>query len=301
MSPLIINQPGLQRPLDRALWATVTWAFWSLWFVLWLPLITLIAWGFGIHSGFDQMVNRLGYLELVRLMPNYALVVGGAGLVHIGWAYSQYLRFHGRVPGAVRETVSSLEIAATLGLNPVNLQNWQCERRLTAHHHADGRLLHVIAGEVRGCALLPLPQAAPIEASLARAPAMALALAVLKPPLPPHLQLLPPIPPPPRVTHGPRPTNPRLPRVECRVGCGACCIAPSITSAIPGLVAGKAAGARCIQLTDDHRCAIFSDPRRPSVCSTLRASMEMCGADDDVAATRVHAMAFLTALELATR
>jgi len=89
--------------------------------------------------------------------------------------------------------------------------------------------------------------------------------------------------------------------MQCRSGCGACCIAPSITSAIPGMLSGKAAGVRCVQLTDDNRCAIFGDPRRPSVCVTLRASVEMCGADNDVAATHVHAMTFLSALELATR
>ena len=64
---------------------------------------------------------------------------------------------------------------------------------------------------------------------------------------------------------------------------------------------GKAAGVRCVQLTDDNRCAIFGDLRRPLVCVTLRASVEMCGADDDVAATRFHALTFLSALELATR
>ena len=67
------------------------------------------------------------------------------------------------------------------------------------------------------------------------------------------------------------------------------------------MTAGKAAGVRCVQLTDENRCAIFGDPRRPSVCVTLRASVEMCGADEDVAATRIHAMTFLNALELATR
>jgi len=89
--------------------------------------------------------------------------------------------------------------------------------------------------------------------------------------------------------------------MQCRSGCGACCIAPSITSAIPGMANGKGAGERCVQLTDHNFCAIFGDPRRPSVCSTLRASVEMCGASDDVSATRHHAMTFLTALEFATR
>ena len=88
--------------------------------------------------------------------------------------------------------------------------------------------------------------------------------------------------------------------MQCRAGCGACCIAPSISSAIPGMPDGKAAGVRCIQLTDDNRCAIFGDPRRPLVCVNLRASAEMCGTDGDVPATRSHAMTFLAKLERAT-
>ena len=72
-------------------------------------------------------------------------------------------------------------------------------------------------------------------------------------------------------------------------------------SAAPGMARGKAAGVRCLQLTDDNRCAIFGDPQRPLVCVNLRASIEMCGPDADVAATRIHAMTFLSALERATR
>lgn len=97
--------------------------------------------------------------------------------------------------------------------------------------------------------------------------------------------------------------------MQCRSGCGACCIAPSISSAIPGVAVsgtpgmarGKPAGVRCVQLDHDNRCMLFGDPRRPLVCVNLRASVEMCGADVGVAATRIHAMTFLTALERATR
>ncbi|MEO8036559.1 MAG: YkgJ family cysteine cluster protein, partial [Acidobacteriota bacterium] len=39
--------------------------------------------------------------------------------------------------------------------------------------------------------------------------------------------------------------------MDCRTGCAACCIAPSITSPIPGMPEGKAAGVRCVQLTSD--------------------------------------------------
>ena len=66
--------------------------------------------------------------------------------------------------------------------------------------------------------------------------------------------------------------------MECRIGCASCCIAPSISSAIPGMPGGKPAGVRCLQLTPDNRCRIFGRPERPAVCGNLRPNKEMCGA-----------------------
>jgi len=83
--------------------------------------------------------------------------------------------------------------------------------------------------------------------------------------------------------------------LHCRAGCGACCTAPSISSPIPGMPHGKPAGVRCVQLTDDNRCAIFGRPERPAVCSGLRPDAAMCGD------SREQAMAYLAALEAATR
>jgi hypothetical protein len=51
--------------------------------------------------------------------------------------------------------------------------------------------------------------------------------------------------------------------MECRQGCSACCIAPSISSAIPGMEKGKPAGVPCIQLLKEGGCAIFGLPSRP--------------------------------------
>ncbi|HSD83121.1 MAG TPA: YkgJ family cysteine cluster protein [Anaerolineae bacterium] len=83
--------------------------------------------------------------------------------------------------------------------------------------------------------------------------------------------------------------------MDCRIGCGACCVELSISSPIPGMPNGKPAGMRCVQLTIDNRCLIFGQPERPSVCNNLRPSLEMCGTSDD------HAFAYLAWLEQITR
>lgn len=80
----------------------------------------------------------------------------------------------------------------------------------------------------------------------------------------------------------------------CRPDCGACCTAPSISSAIPGMPNGKPAGVRCVQLDEANRCRIFGRPERPSVCASLQPEQEMCGA------TRDDAMIYLTTLERMT-
>ena len=75
----------------------------------------------------------------------------------------------------------------------------------------------------------------------------------------------------------------------------ACCIAPSITSPLPGMPQGKPAGVRCAQLMTDNRCAVFGTDERPSFCAGLKPSAEMCGD------TREQAIRWLNKLELATR
>lgn len=83
--------------------------------------------------------------------------------------------------------------------------------------------------------------------------------------------------------------------MECRVGCGACCIALSISSPIPGMPQGKPSGVRCVQLTDDNRCKLYGHPDRPEVCNRLRPNVEMCGQNAD------EALAYLYELERLTR
>ena len=78
------------------------------------------------------------------------------------------------------------------------------------------------------------------------------------------------------------------------MGCGACCIAPSITSPIPGMPNGKPAHTRCVQLDNDNMCKLFGDSRRPAVCEAFTAQDYVCGQ------TREEALILLTELESLT-
>jgi uncharacterized protein len=81
----------------------------------------------------------------------------------------------------------------------------------------------------------------------------------------------------------------------CRLGCGACCIAPSINTPFPGMPNGKRAGERCVHLDSGNLCLLFDHPDRPAFCGALKAEPSMCGSSD------AEAMAILTQLERDTR
>jgi hypothetical protein len=80
----------------------------------------------------------------------------------------------------------------------------------------------------------------------------------------------------------------RVKNVDCRPNCGACCIAPSVTSL------EKPAGVACRYLDTDLRCAIFGHSGRPACCAGLQPSAEMCGA------SREQALRWLADLEART-
>jgi Fe-S-cluster containining protein len=82
--------------------------------------------------------------------------------------------------------------------------------------------------------------------------------------------------------------------MQCRNGCGACCIAPSINSPLPGMPDGKPAGVNCIHLSNDYLCKIFTDPERPDVCDGFKASMDVCGTN------RIEALQLISVLEIET-
>jgi len=83
--------------------------------------------------------------------------------------------------------------------------------------------------------------------------------------------------------------------MQCRSDCGACCIAPSISSKIPGMPAGKDADQYCMQLSEDFKCKIFNHNSRPQVCIDFIPCEDVCGSK------RADALKNLKILEQATK
>ena len=82
--------------------------------------------------------------------------------------------------------------------------------------------------------------------------------------------------------------------MQCRPGCAACCIAPSITSEIPGMPSGKPSGKRCIQLDSNGLCKLFGKDERPQVCLDFLADVTICGESDEQAMKNLNHLEKLT-------
>ena len=83
--------------------------------------------------------------------------------------------------------------------------------------------------------------------------------------------------------------------MTCRTGCAACCIAPSISSPLPGMPEGKPAGVRCRHLLPDCRCGLFGTQERPAVCASFPVMAEHCGSNRDEALARLAELERMTA------
>ncbi len=76
--------------------------------------------------------------------------------------------------------------------------------------------------------------------------------------------------------------------MECRSACGACCMAPSINSPIPGMEEGKPAGIACIHLDEEKRCGLYGLSHRPAFCLQFQAERAVCGFNTDEAMTLLN-------------
>ena len=76
--------------------------------------------------------------------------------------------------------------------------------------------------------------------------------------------------------------------MKCRPGCGACCIAISISSPLPGMPEGKPAGERCVNLDPEtYLCRIWGTEEYPEVCRVFQAAYEFCGSSREEAFERI--------------
>ena len=134
MNKLIIEHPEWQTPKQKYFIGFVTLGFWLLWFYLWAPLISLIAWLFGFHVFQQQMIELEGYHGVLRLLANYAIVIGIMGGGLIMWATYNIQRFSGMDRRSFRQPVSTEMLAKKLKIEVSYLEDLQKSQVILIEH-----------------------------------------------------------------------------------------------------------------------------------------------------------------------
>ena len=143
--PLIIDRPELQSGQQRAVYHVLTAMFWLLWVVLWLPLVTLLAWFFFGYQFHFHMIKLDGYVGFLDVLSIYGLVILGMSGSLMLWAKYNHLRFRGMDRRKSFNPPITAELALLHGQTTQDIEQWQDLDIVCVHHDAHGRIERVDA------------------------------------------------------------------------------------------------------------------------------------------------------------
>lgn len=113
---ILIDRPHRQRRASRTLFGLLTLFAWIAWASLWLPLITALAWWFGLRTSYVELFLREhagGWSSLFYLF----WLASGCAVVIATWSAYNWKRFHkmdrrrGRPPPSMTAMAEQLNVA----------------------------------------------------------------------------------------------------------------------------------------------------------------------------------------------
>jgi biofilm PGA synthesis protein PgaD len=158
---LIIERPDLQPRRERVIYGTITAVAWVLWAYLWLPLVTLVAWYFGVRA-FVREVVVPDRLTLLATGASYLLVIVILGGTLLVWSRYNLRRFGGEDRRTASAPLGREEIRAWFAIPASTLEFMQDQGSVVVEHGE--------AGEVEGVRA-PDPGAWPVGSSGGSRPA----------------------------------------------------------------------------------------------------------------------------------
>jgi biofilm PGA synthesis protein PgaD len=147
---LIIDRPDLQAWQQKAIFGALTAAFWVIWVVLWLPLVTLLGWLFFGYQFQFHMIRLDGYQGFLNTLAIYAMVIMAMGGALIVWAKYNHLRFRGmdRRKEVVAPTTEQLAVLHRRSVTTI--EQWQSFFVMTVHHDEHGAIKRVVPDPTAG-------------------------------------------------------------------------------------------------------------------------------------------------------
>jgi biofilm PGA synthesis protein PgaD len=125
---IMIQHPERQSSVQKAMFSVITIIAWLFWAFLWLPLITLGAWAFGLRNAWLQ----LHVLEPVRKGGDINVVLVAAivcAVVFTAWSGYNRARFSGKQKRRGNRPVGVEATARAIGATTEDAVSIQAHRR----------------------------------------------------------------------------------------------------------------------------------------------------------------------------
>lgn len=141
---LIIDKPELQTHRQRVLFGAATVAAWVMWIYLWLPIITLFGWYFGVIRFRDVMISNSGALHFAQVIGWYALIILAICGSLVCWALYNWARFHDARRRVIDPAgVSGDEMVERTHVSSKVLARAQLLRNMTVQHDVHGVIVGI--------------------------------------------------------------------------------------------------------------------------------------------------------------
>jgi biofilm PGA synthesis protein PgaD len=134
-----INAPEALTRRQRTLFAIITAIMWAAYGYLWLPLLSLFLWGFGIELAYDAMIRAGGAGALRTALMWYAVMLVDVIVTVAVWSQVNKWRFTNRNRRTAHPRVADGAMAACFGVSTHDVERLRAARRIELDIDPQGR------------------------------------------------------------------------------------------------------------------------------------------------------------------
>jgi biofilm PGA synthesis protein PgaD len=127
---IYIDAPESLTRRQRTVGALVTAAMWAAYAYLWLPLLSLFAWGLGFELAYDAMVRAGGASALRAALFWYGVMLADVIVTVAIWSQLNKWRFSGNNRRTAHPAVADAALASYFGVAPADLARLRTDRRI---------------------------------------------------------------------------------------------------------------------------------------------------------------------------
>jgi len=134
-----IEMPALLTRRERTRDTLFTAFLWMIYVYLWVPLLSLGAWGLGIELAYDIMIRSGGAATLWPALRGYVLVLLAIVCVIVLWSLINRARFRAAPRRRAVVRVTDAEMADWFGTTPSTVQMLRASKTVRIDFDPEGR------------------------------------------------------------------------------------------------------------------------------------------------------------------